>query len=396
MQPQLKIHWNTWIVDECHILACWIPLDRGCSKVNFFIFNPQVRQNGCGFDGHFEALWASHHNHSISIDIARLARNHLKDDFWYLLCCDAAWLREGHYHILILFWNVDLKDSCNLGEVLQMQFLLILLANRDFSESKFLCLANAVALRHHSWTLHLQCLAILKLHLEGLFYLCSLAQILVVEAERDSLLGVGLDDSAHRFDLKQWISWSFPLILDIILIDVLKSNWLPLLELLILVSNEEFELVFAHVQCWQDTGASYHKLEEVISIEDVLKSMLEWSFSQCFEHYIEASVGLSWQDLSFIWSLRETLMNSLKTDRDRLWVEVADMKGFLLHWSKEDIAKINDDWTNWNISELVRCKLSSDESLLLLTFGHGRIYIHKLIRIEVIEIQLHFFSVLPL
>lgn len=129
MQSQFEIHRNGGIIDECHILACRVALDGSCSKIYLLIFYPQTGQNGRGFDGHFDTLCSPHHNNSTSVDAARLTRDHLEDNLRNLFCCDAASFREGHDHILILFRNVDLEDGVDLREVLEMQFLLILLAD---------------------------------------------------------------------------------------------------------------------------------------------------------------------------------------------------------------------------------------------------------------------------
>lgn len=69
----------------------------------------------------------------------------------------------------------------------------------------------------------------------------------------------------------------------------------------------------------------------MVAVEDVLKGVLEWAFSQRLEDEVETAVGLGWKDLSLVRGLREALVDSFKTDRDRLWVKVADMEGLLLH-----------------------------------------------------------------
>jgi hypothetical protein len=88
-------------------------------------------------------------------------------------------------------------------------------------------------------------------------------------------------------------------------------------------------------------------------------------------------------------------MDCFQPNGDGLGVEVTDMEGFLLRRSEEDAAEIDDDWPDRDVSELMGGQLSSNESLFLLVFGHGRIGVHELIGVEVVEVQLHLLPILP-
>ena len=74
-----------------------------------------------------------------------------------------------------------------------MDFLFVLLSDRDFSEAKLLNLADAAALRYYRGAFDIQCLTVFQLQFKGLFDLCSLTQIFEIEAYRCLNLRIGFD-----------------------------------------------------------------------------------------------------------------------------------------------------------------------------------------------------------
>jgi hypothetical protein len=72
VQPQFEVDGDCGVIDESDRLAGRVALDGSRSEVDLVILNPQIGQNGSGFEGNVDILRASHHDSRTGIDTARL------------------------------------------------------------------------------------------------------------------------------------------------------------------------------------------------------------------------------------------------------------------------------------------------------------------------------------
>lgn len=53
-------------------------------------------------------------------------------------------------------------------------------------------------------------------------------------------------------------------------------------------------------------------------------------------------------------------MIGFKTNRNRSWIEVADMEGFTQRGAQKHVSELYDNWSYRDVSELVGSQLSTD------------------------------------
>jgi hypothetical protein len=111
-----------------------------------------------------------------------------------------------------------------------------------------LSLTDAAAFRHNCAAFDFKRLSVFQLQFKGLFYLGALTQVLEVKANRRLQLRVSFNNSRNWLYFESRVWWCFPLVFNVIVVDVLEGKSLLLLELLILFRDGEFDLVSAEVE----------------------------------------------------------------------------------------------------------------------------------------------------